>query len=95
MGGEQDDVMIDIVAEPEGVEPPLLDTEQTWMGFEISPSFPFSTKVVNESQYMPASPHFILGHKGHDKKKKDGKGHMEPKPFRFCSPSYQTLLKKN
>jgi hypothetical protein len=39
-GREQDDVMIDIEAEPEGVEPPLLDTEQNWIGFDIS-HFPF------------------------------------------------------
>ena len=68
MEGENDDVMIDIVAEPEGVEPPLLDTKQTWMGFEISPSSPSSTKVLNESQDLLASPNFIHGHKGHDKK---------------------------
>ena len=88
MEGEKDDVMIDIVAEPEGVEPPLLDTGETWMGFEISPSSPSSTKVLNESQDLLASPHFILGYKGHDKKKKKGKRHVKPKPFRFCSPSY-------
>jgi hypothetical protein len=42
---------------------------------------------------------FVLGWNRPNRKKrnkaKKGKSHLVPKPFRFCSPSYQTLLKQN
>lgn len=39
---EPDDIMIDLIAKPEGVEPPNMDPEQNWTGFEIPSSSPRS-----------------------------------------------------
>jgi hypothetical protein len=70
--------MIDLITKPEEVEPPNMDSEKNWTGFEIPSSSPSSPKELTDSHDLPACAHFIPGCRGQDKKKKEAEGMWNP-----------------